>query len=432
MLGRRPGAVFRTVVLPQAELGDLGRRPARLPLHGQRLRRRRRPAVPHPDRRDLQLGDLQPAQGGRARAAAGGGRARRRRRRAGRRPPAARLDDRSRARRRCRSPLGRWRWPALASWSSWLAQRPARSRCRCSATGPGGADPDRAGRAGVRSARADRQHRRLSGLATAVITVAVVLPGRLPDGPLPQPGRRRGQRAGRRRLRPARAGHRPGPRVLGARRPARSAGCTRRCRAARRLRRPLRRAGHAGRPGRGRRRARAASTTRPACSGADRWRRLRTVELPLMLPGLLAGGGLVLLSTMKELPATLLLRPPAIDTLAVHIWARGGGPLGRHGPGVARARRPVGRPDVVAGRPPGGAPGMTPARRSRVDPSARALIVGASGSEAPEPHVAGSGRLAADHRQVVVVVGCCRRGRGGARPGRPSAPARRPTSRSTC
>ncbi|MGH9245702.1 MAG: ABC transporter permease [Acidimicrobiales bacterium] len=54
--------------------------------------------------------------------------------------------------------------------------------------------------------------------------------------------------------------------------------------------------------------------------GAGRWRRLRTIELPLMLPGLVAGGGLVLLSTMKELPATLLLRPTSIDTLAVHIW----------------------------------------------------------------------------------------------------------------
>ncbi len=54
--------------------------------------------------------------------------------------------------------------------------------------------------------------------------------------------------------------------------------------------------------------------------GARRWRRLRTIELPLMLPGLVAGGGLVLLSTMKELPATLLLRPLDVDTLAVRIW----------------------------------------------------------------------------------------------------------------
>jgi iron(III) transport system permease protein len=54
--------------------------------------------------------------------------------------------------------------------------------------------------------------------------------------------------------------------------------------------------------------------------GAGRWRRLRTVELPLMLPGLAAGAGLVLLSTMKELPATLLLAPTGFDTLATKIW----------------------------------------------------------------------------------------------------------------
>ena len=55
--------------------------------------------------------------------------------------------------------------------------------------------------------------------------------------------------------------------------------------------------------------------------GAGRTRRLATVELPLMLPGLAAGGGLVLLSTMKELPATLLLAPPGFQTLATRIWA---------------------------------------------------------------------------------------------------------------
>ncbi len=54
--------------------------------------------------------------------------------------------------------------------------------------------------------------------------------------------------------------------------------------------------------------------------GAGRTRRLVTVDLPLMAPGLLAGAGLVLLSTMKELPATLLLRPTAFTTLAVRIW----------------------------------------------------------------------------------------------------------------
>jgi iron(III) transport system permease protein len=54
--------------------------------------------------------------------------------------------------------------------------------------------------------------------------------------------------------------------------------------------------------------------------GASRLRRMRSVELPLMLPGLAAGGGLVLLSTIKELPATLLLRPTGTDTLAIEVW----------------------------------------------------------------------------------------------------------------
>ena len=54
--------------------------------------------------------------------------------------------------------------------------------------------------------------------------------------------------------------------------------------------------------------------------GAGRTRRLLRVELPLMAPGLLAGGGLVLLSAMKELPATLLLAPPGFQTLATTVW----------------------------------------------------------------------------------------------------------------
>jgi iron(III) transport system permease protein len=54
--------------------------------------------------------------------------------------------------------------------------------------------------------------------------------------------------------------------------------------------------------------------------GAGRLRRLRTVELPLATPGLLTGAALVLLSTMKELPATLLLAPPGFETLTTRIW----------------------------------------------------------------------------------------------------------------
>jgi len=45
-----------------------------------------------------------------------------------------------------------------------------------------------------------------------------------------------------------------------------------------------------------------------------------TVTLPLVRRGLLAGAALVFLTAMKELPATLLLRPPGVDTLAVRVW----------------------------------------------------------------------------------------------------------------
>jgi iron(III) transport system permease protein len=47
---------------------------------------------------------------------------------------------------------------------------------------------------------------------------------------------------------------------------------------------------------------------------------LRKVTLPLILPGILAGGGLVFLTSMKELPATILLRPIGFETLATEIW----------------------------------------------------------------------------------------------------------------
>ncbi len=44
------------------------------------------------------------------------------------------------------------------------------------------------------------------------------------------------------------------------------------------------------------------------------------VIFPLMLPGVLAGGAMVFVSSLKELPATLLLRPPGFDTLSVRVW----------------------------------------------------------------------------------------------------------------
>ena len=49
-------------------------------------------------------------------------------------------------------------------------------------------------------------------------------------------------------------------------------------------------------------------------------RTLATVTVPIVGPGLLAGAALVLLSTLKELPATLILRPSGFDTLATEVW----------------------------------------------------------------------------------------------------------------
>jgi iron(III) transport system permease protein len=44
------------------------------------------------------------------------------------------------------------------------------------------------------------------------------------------------------------------------------------------------------------------------------------VTFRIILPGLFAGGALVFLTSLKELPATLLLRPAGFDTLAVRVW----------------------------------------------------------------------------------------------------------------
>jgi iron(III) transport system permease protein len=46
-----------------------------------------------------------------------------------------------------------------------------------------------------------------------------------------------------------------------------------------------------------------------------------SVTAPLARSGLLAGGALVFLTTMKELPATLLLSPIGFETLATSIWS---------------------------------------------------------------------------------------------------------------
>ncbi|GAA0808044.1 ABC transporter permease [Spirilliplanes yamanashiensis] len=51
---------------------------------------------------------------------------------------------------------------------------------------------------------------------------------------------------------------------------------------------------------------------------------LATVTVPLTVPGIAAGAALVFLTCMKELPATLLLRPTGMDTLATELWTHTG------------------------------------------------------------------------------------------------------------
>ena len=47
---------------------------------------------------------------------------------------------------------------------------------------------------------------------------------------------------------------------------------------------------------------------------------VRRVTVPLLAPGLLSAAALVLLAGMKELPATMLLRPTGSETLATRLW----------------------------------------------------------------------------------------------------------------
>lgn len=56
--------------------------------------------------------------------------------------------------------------------------------------------------------------------------------------------------------------------------------------------------------------------------GLSRFAVLRKMTLPLARPGIMAGAALVFLTVMKELPATILLRPTGMDTLATELWNR--------------------------------------------------------------------------------------------------------------
>ncbi|MFB6085683.1 MAG: ABC transporter permease [Halodesulfurarchaeum sp.] len=54
--------------------------------------------------------------------------------------------------------------------------------------------------------------------------------------------------------------------------------------------------------------------------GTTPLRAFRRVTLPLVLPGVAAGGALVFLTTMKELPATLMLHPTGFETIVTYLW----------------------------------------------------------------------------------------------------------------
>lgn len=55
--------------------------------------------------------------------------------------------------------------------------------------------------------------------------------------------------------------------------------------------------------------------------GLTRLQTLRKVVLPIAGPGIFAATTLVILTVLKELPATLLLRPTGVETLATRLWA---------------------------------------------------------------------------------------------------------------
>jgi len=54
--------------------------------------------------------------------------------------------------------------------------------------------------------------------------------------------------------------------------------------------------------------------------GTSPVRAFQKITLPLVTPGIVAGAALVFLTTMKELPATLILRPTGFETLVTIVW----------------------------------------------------------------------------------------------------------------
>jgi iron(III) transport system permease protein len=58
-----------------------------------------------------------------------------------------------------------------------------------------------------------------------------------------------------------------------------------------------------------------------ATLGMNQWMVIKRVVAPIAFPGIGLGTVLVFLTAMKELPATLMLRPTGFDTLATQIWS---------------------------------------------------------------------------------------------------------------
>ena len=54
--------------------------------------------------------------------------------------------------------------------------------------------------------------------------------------------------------------------------------------------------------------------------GASRWRLLFGVDLPTLMPAVIAAATLVFVECIKELPATLLLRPLGVETLSTLVF----------------------------------------------------------------------------------------------------------------
>ena len=55
--------------------------------------------------------------------------------------------------------------------------------------------------------------------------------------------------------------------------------------------------------------------------GMNKLKTFTKITFPLIFSGISSGAALVFLSTMKELPQTLLLRPTGFNTLAIDIWS---------------------------------------------------------------------------------------------------------------